>query len=76
MNDTMSNAQRLAASIHSAIGVLCRNGAPMFYIVLDDSQVGTFTVEHQDPHELAAYLARCPNRGRAPCPPPPHHHRR
>lgn len=58
MNDTMSNAQRLAASIHPAIGVLCRNGAPMFYIVLYDSQVGTFTVEHQDPYELAAYLPR------------------
>jgi hypothetical protein len=61
MTDAMTNAQRLAASIHPSIGVLCRDGAPMFYICLTDPEVGVFTVEYTDPAELAAYL---PDGGR------------
>jgi hypothetical protein len=55
---TMTEACLLAAATHAAIGVLCRNGAPVFYITLTDPTVGAFTVEHTDPAELAAYLPK------------------
>jgi hypothetical protein len=56
---TMNEACLLAAATHPLIGVLCRNGKPMFYVTLTDPTVGTFTVEHgSDPSELAAYLPK------------------
>lgn len=56
---TMHEACLLAAATHAAIGVLCRNGVPVFYVTLTDSTIGTLTVEHpSDPAELAAYLPK------------------
>ncbi len=59
MTMTMNEACLLASATHAAIGVLCRNGAPVFYVTLTDPTVGAFTVEHaSDPAELAAYLPK------------------
>jgi hypothetical protein len=56
---TINEACMMANATHPAIGVLCRNGNPMFYVTLTDPTVGTFTVEHDsDPAELAAYLPK------------------
>lgn len=56
---TINEACNLAAATHSAIGVLCRDGSPVFYVTLTCETVGTFTVEHaSDPAELAAYLPK------------------
>jgi hypothetical protein len=63
MTDTMTTAQTLAAATHPAIGVLCRDGQPVFYAMLDNRESSRHGIgpdfvmaQHRDIAEVLAFL--------------------
>jgi hypothetical protein len=65
MTDKLNSACTLAAATHRDIGVLMREGQPVFYAMLDNRDMSAhgfgddfIRVEHSDIEEVLAYLPK------------------